>query len=237
MPKCQAVKGTNGINNLTACGGGGGGASCDTPLTTSYVDTELTTEIIFTSDVITPSNTKLIHEDGNQGEMYDIDRVMLTSITAPDVPTGTRETLAVSYSVHATEGAPPDSYMALYIDIDGDVDSGYLPGLIGADALILDSVGDSTGAGILDAYYYWTGTSWSAGTKYDFRSSTASYFAGCTLGLAIFVPWYTEIASLDLTAGANVSGVMMLQIFHNDDPNDPMPITVNATDVFSFSFP
>ncbi|MGD8642509.1 MAG: hypothetical protein PVG89_17880 [Gammaproteobacteria bacterium] len=214
---------------VSACGGSGSN-DCDTPLTANYVNTELTTEVIFSQYNISVSNTTLIHEDGDQGNVYDINRIMLSSIQA-DSGGILANTLAISYSAYATQDAPADSYMAFYIDRDGDSNTG--SSIHGAEMLVLDAVGPSTRVGILDAYFQWNGTSWVPGTKYGITSSTASYLAGCTLGVAVFVPWYQDLAGFTVT---NANGVMMLATFDGDDPNNA-PNIIDETGVFTFSFP
>lgn len=214
---------------VTACGGGGDGASCDTPLTTAYVDNALTSKDIFVSHNITPSNSRLIHEDGNQGNSYDIDRIILTDVSTPD-----GDTLAISYSAYATQEAPPGAYMAFYIDADGNVDSGYQPGVLGAEELILDSVG-AGGSGPLYLYYTWQGGNWQAGTDLPLVpvSSTGNYYAGCSLGLAIYIPWYEGLANRTFT---NARAVMMLLTYENMEPPTPKDI-IDSSAPFTFSFP
>jgi hypothetical protein len=210
---------------LSACGGGGGG-SCDTPLTVDYVETKLTTDPQFTSHNITVSATKLIHSDGNQGNSYDIDQIILSKISATD-----GDTLALAYSAYASQDAPTGSYTAFYIDTDGDTGTGGGPNGIGAEVLILDPVSHS--GSVTAGYYTWSGTNWVWGsTLGGGTSSTASYHAGCTLGLAIYIPWFNGPASLDLS---NAHGLMMLTTFLDSTPNTPIPI--DATSVFAFSFP
>lgn len=211
---------------VSACGGGSTG--CDTPLTVAYVTNELTTEPLFTNHNISVADTTLIHEDGNQGNTYDIDRILLSRIKADD-----GDTLAISYSAYATQDAPPGSYMAFYIDTDNNIDTGFGPGVIGADALILDEVGETNGAGILNSYFSWQASGWLAHDTLGFTSSTASYFAGCSLGLAIYIPWYEGLATLNL---ADANGMMMLTTFSENDPNKPNS-PIDTTGLFSFSFP
>ena len=214
------------VLSLAGCGGGGSNDSsgCDTPLDVDYVNQQLTTEPLFTSHQITPANTKLIHEDGNQGKSYDIDRIILSRITAVQ-----GETLAMAYSVYAKQQAPSAAFMAFYIDTDG-IDTIGDP-TFGAEVLILDPLSD--GSGTMYPYYVWKADSWVPGTKLGSIDTTASYFAGCSLALAVYVPWYQGLAELGST---NARGVMKLMTFTNDDPAKPNT-PIDTTKTFDFSFP
>lgn len=62
-------------------------------------------EDLFVLGGFTASNTTLIHEDGNQGNTYDIDTIILSRVVHTS-----GNTLAVSTSVHATNNVSADTY-------------------------------------------------------------------------------------------------------------------------------
>ena len=216
--------------SLAACGGGGGGggsSGCDTPLTGGYINNELTTEPLFTNQVNTATNTNQIHDDGNQHQSYDINQIFLTKIGGKQ-----GDTLALSYNVYTTQPAPTGSYAVFYIDTDNNLNTGFDPGHSGAEIMIADPISHSSD--ISAAVYTWNSSAgWVANSTLGTTSTTASYLAGCTSGISIFIPWYTGLANLNLT---NAHGFMVLTTFANGDPNTPNP-PIDQSSVFAFSFP
>ena len=208
---------------LSACGGGDTSpGSCDTQLTTGYVDNALSTKDTFTVYGITPSNTKLIAEDGNQGGSYDIDKVMLTTISS----TVKGNSIALSYSTYATQAAPTGSSIAFYIDTDRQAITG--DPKYGAEYLIVDRVGH--GSDLIYSVYHWELTGWVDASS---AGSTASYYAGCSLGLAIFIPWGNVMSNIDLT---QARGRLVFTTFNSGDPGDSNP-PIDSTQAFDFAFP
>jgi len=215
---------------ITACGGGGSGgeiANCDNALTVNYVNNKFASEPLF--DNYTVSGTTLIHADGNQGNSFDIDSIIL-SRTSYSSDTVNGNSLALSYSVFTTLTPTSNTYIAFYMDVDNDANTGEAVGGIGAEVLILDGLGASETQS--NAYGY-IENSWVAAPKLGTLASTASYFKGCTLGVAVIAPLYE---GLDLLYGANLTGVMQLISLNNSDPNMRAE-QFDTTSNFSFTVP
>lgn len=230
---------------ITACGGGDGGvipggelppggeppAGCDTPLTVDYVNNEFLTEDLFVLGGFSASDTVVVHQDGNQGNTYDIDTIILSRVTHTS-----GNTLAISTSVHATSNVTSDTYMVFYVDVDKNATTGQLIDGIGADVLIIDNPPtNGASAPITARAQVWNGSSWVGLPKLGITSATASYFAGCTLGLSIYVPLSQDI---ELLYAKDVRGVMKLIRLTNGDPNTPVAEpAVDTTSVFDFMVP
>ena len=222
---------------VTACGGGGGGslsASCDTPLTVGYVNNEFLTDEQFVSGLFSASGTTLIHEDGNQGNAFDIDKIILSRVTHTS-----GNTLAVSASTYATGFTSSDTYMVFYIDVDNEAATGQLIDGIGADVLILDDLPRSSGGSpppVISRVQAWSDSSWLGMPRLPGTlSATASYHAGCTLGLSIYVPLSEGLEALYTK---DVRGVMKLIRLTDGDPNTPVAApVVDSTSFFDFTVP
>lgn len=215
---------------ITACGGGGGGATtdCDTALTVSYVENEFLNELVFTNNNFSASDTTLVYSDGNQGNTYDIDKIIISRTTHPD-----GNSLALSYSVFATTDPSTDTYTLLFLDEDNNPATGASVGggsTLGAEGLIVDPNFAASGTA---GYWKWNGTSWVAQAKLGTLSSAASYFSGCTLGLAVYAPLYS---GLDALYATNVRGLMMLMTLTGGNPNNPTSI-IDTTSEFDFMIP
>lgn len=221
---------------VSACGGGSSpAASCDTPHTVEYVNNEFLTEDMFVLGGFTASNTTLIHEDGNQGNTFDLDSIILSRVTLTSTSTS-GDSLAVSVGTYATGYTSSDTYMVFYIDVDKSATTGQLIDGIGADVLIIDNLpSDGPSSPPTDGFQIWSGTSWGAATKLGTLATTASYFSGCTLGISIYIPLYE---GLDTLYGMPVRGVMKLIRLTNGDPNTPVAApAVDSTSVFDFTVP
>lgn len=222
---------------VSACGGGSSPASCDTPHTVEYVNNEFLTEDMFVLGGFTASNTTLIHEDGNQGNTFDLDSIILSRVTLTSNSTS-GNSLAISVGTYATGYTSSDTYMAFYVDVDKDPATGLLIDGIGADVLILDNLPtDGPSSPFTAGFQTWNDTDslWAAAPKLGTLATTASYFSGCTLGLSIYIPLYE---GLDTLYGQNVRGVMKLIRLTNGDPNTPVAApAVDSTSVFDFMVP
>ena len=232
--KCFAL--ISSVLLVTSCGGGGGSSTsgCDTPLTVDYVNNEFLTNDQFYVGQFVASGTTLIHEDGDQGNAFDIDRIILSRITHPS-----GNTLALSVSTYATSYTPSDANMVFYIDVDKDAATGQLIDGIGADLLILDNLPIGSGFTSLATarVQIWDSVSgsWLGAPTLGILSATASYHAGCTLGLSIYVP-LSE--GLDTLYTMPVRGVLKLIRLTNGDPNTPVAVpAVDSTSVFDFVVP
>ena len=220
---------------VTSCGGGGGSstAGCDTQLTVDYVNNEFLTEDQFVLGLFTASGTTLIHEDGDQGNTFDIDKIILSRVTHTS-----GNTLAISASTYATSYPSSDTYMVFYIDVDKDAATGQLIDGIGADILILDNLpNDGPSSPVIARVQEWnaTNSSWVGTPRLGTLSATASYHAGCTLGISIYIPLSEGLEEL---YAMEVRGVMKLIRLTNGDPNTPVAVpAVDSTSVFDFMVP
>lgn len=206
---------------LSACGGGGGGgdgAACtETTLDENYVNITVTTDGSFVSDHIDPGTPALMYQGVSQGGSYEIDKVMFMNVVSHLDPVSEPNTsLAVAFSVLSTQAMPADAYMALYLDTDHDINTGFSVGGIGADLLIFESVGGSSpGGGSNDGVYSW-GSGWYLQSKYPNKDTSSKFAVGCSQSVAVIVPWYPSLGGIDPTT---VKGFMMFGKFLNNDPN------------------
>lgn len=218
---------------VTACGGGGGSPTlgCDTPLSVRYVNNEFLTEAIFVNGLFSASGTAVIHQDGNQGNTFDIDTIILSRVTHPS-----GNTLALSVGTYATGYPTVDTDMVFYIDVDKDAATGQLIDGIGADILILDNLpSDGPSSPVASRVQTWNGSSWVGTPRLGTLSATSSYYAGCSLGLSIYVP-LSE--GLDTLYAMDVRGVLKLIRLIDGDPNTPVAVpAVDSTSVFDFTVP
>ncbi|GMR16485.1 MAG: hypothetical protein BMS9Abin31_0822 [Gammaproteobacteria bacterium] len=224
---------------ITACGGGGNGSPsvCDSPLTVQYVDKEFSTEDTFVLGKYTASNTTIIHQDGNQGNTFDIDTIILSRITHTS-----GNSLALSYSIHATTSPTNnDTFVAFYIDTDNLVSTGESMNGIGADAVILDSaelLNVSLPLSVnLERFQIWktAANEWLPQPTLGTLNSSASYLNQCSLNLAVYTPLYQGLSAL---SGKSVRGVMKLIRLTNADPDTPVATAVlDSTAVFNFAVP
>jgi len=219
---------------VSACGGGSSpAASCDTPHTVEYVNNEFLTEDLFVLDGFSASDTTLIHDDGNQGNTFDLDSIILSRVTHTS-----GNSLAISVGTYATGYTSSDTYMVFYIDVDKDANTGQKIDGIGADVLILDNLpNDGPPSPVTAGFQTWDSLSnrWVGATLLVSFATTASYFSGCTLGISIYIPLYEGLEAL---YAMNVSGVMKLIRLTNGDPNTPVAApAVDSTTVFDFMVP
>ncbi|HEC18932.1 MAG TPA: hypothetical protein ENI97_06260 [Gammaproteobacteria bacterium] len=221
---------------VSACGGGGGSSGdCDTPLTVAYVENEFNTKDNFVLGGFTASNTTLVHQDGDQGNTFDIKDIILSK-TSHDHG----NSLALSYSIQGTSTPPDDTFVAFYIDTDKNASTGQAIDGIGADVLILDDaevLQVSLPLGVFfTGYHVWNDSTmqWEPqSSPMGGITSTASYLYGCSLNLAVYAPVYTGMDSL---YGRPASGVMKLMRLSAGDPDSPIA-ELDSTTVFDFTVP
>ena len=210
---------------LSSCSSGGGSGSCPT-LTAQYLQQQLTGTPRY--EGLNFLETKLIHDDGNQGADYDIDRIVLTRVSYDTLG----DTLALSYGGY---GGEPDFpiHAALYIDVDSNTATGQIVDDIGADILLVDTI-------IYDISRPSPVYSWD---NIDARwlSQTGSVIDSggnfqCGYGIRYLMAWSSVLASdqLDLS---QARGIMKLLTYDNNDPNNGLISQTDTTGSFAFSFP
>lgn len=212
---------------LSSCSSGGdsGSSSCPT-LTDQYLQQQLTGNPRY--EGVNFLETKLIHDDGNQGADYDIDRIVLTRVSHDTLG----DTLALSYGGY---GGEPDFviHAALYIDVDNNTATGQIVDDIGADMLLVDTI-------IYDIsrpspVYSWDNIDslWISHTG-SVTDSGGNF--QCGYGIRYLMAWSSVLASnrLDLS---QARGIMKLLTYDNNDPNNGLISQTDSTASFAFSFP
>ena len=210
---------------LLSCSGGGGN-SCNNSLNSSYLQEKLNSDSFYQG--VTILESKLIHDDGNQGAVSDIDRIVLSRVSAE--PLG--DTLAFSYSGFGNE---PDYVLhaALYIDADSDLNTGQIVGDIGADILLVDAI--VYDRSLPAPVYSWDNTNklWLDRTG-PVTGSGQSY--QCGYGKRFQLAWSSVLTSETLNL-SQARGIMKLLTYDSNNPNNGLISESDTTASFSFSFP
>lgn len=214
---------------ITSCGSDGY-APCEQQLTSDYV----TSNFAFIQSGITISDTMLIHEDGDQGGTFDIDRIMLSRASHES-----GDSLALAYSLYASSTPSADTYVAFYFDSDGNSANGVDVGSFKADTLILD---DMRILGVHSHYghngfYKWDSVDgWVVGTTLGAELTDIGFVGdrSCSPKIAIHVPLYAGLSTL--YGNTSLTGVMKLVRFSGGDPNSLLE-TIDETTTFPFDVP
>jgi hypothetical protein len=213
---------------LLSCSSGGSDSDSCTTLTAQYLQQKLSGNPRY--EGVNFLEAKLIHDDGDQGADYDIDRIVLTRVSYDTLG----DTLALSYGGY---GGQPDFVLhaALYIDVDSDASTGQIVDDIGADILLVDAI-------VFDIshpspVYSWdnTGALWISRTG-PLTDSGGNYQSRCGYGVRYLMAWSSVLASdqLDLS---QARGIMKLLTYDNNDPNNGLISQTDTTGSFTFSFP
>jgi hypothetical protein len=206
--------------------------NCNDTLTVDLVNREIQTEILFSSDGVSLSGTTLVHDDGNQGNSsVDLLRLVLARASHQD-----GDTMLIAYSARNTTAVPSNTFVALYIDTDNNLATGYPVNGIGADSLFLDD-GRAFGSesSSYGHYHTWSVSGWTAHGTLGSLSSLGSYFEGCTEMIGMYLPLSQGVADL-YNISNEVKGVMKVVTLSSGNPNIVLS-EIDSTAMFTFNLP
>lgn len=209
---------------MVGCGSTESDMQLEDGLTVNYVNQELQLEGFSTN------GTTLIFEDGFQWGTPDLNRVIVSRVDSST----SGPAFSFAYSINHSGVESVSRFVAFYIDVDNDPNTGEFIEGIGADRLLLD-----------DQLYNASGF---FGTYFIYSDATSSWLSQASSGLGFGLVDSTESVTrvVQVMPYENISnlfglidaaGVLMVRSLENGNPDDINAVTLDATLPFDFNTP
>ncbi len=193
-------------------------------LTAEYVEKELQIEGYATVE------TSVIYEGDPQSSTYEFKRIIISKVTNADGG----ESLAYAYSLVHPPVIDNTRFVAFYIDVDNDPNTGESIEGIGADRLLLDTTIFESSP-FDGQYFIWSEAQSQWGNQPINGTSLVITDQESGSTSSINVPFYANIDDLFGLSGAK--GVFAVRVFTTGNPGDINAATLAATTVFTFNTP